>query len=187
MKGTPKAKGEKKSKKAVTQAQPPETEVSFDVSIEYEKYPDQEKGAEGFWRKPMVMARLREAYLSGARDVGAAADAGLIYQSLKNKMQEKIPVSVAGASDVITLRELCDHWRQQFLRKVEKHIMKTLDYSPLVSGTQDAWRIMERMNSKEFGLRAGQGSVDGNAPLDLNSAVALRIKSVLKKRKLSLK
>lgn len=187
MKGTLSSKGGKKGKKP-QQIVPPEIpQDGFDVSIEYEKYPKQKDGIEGFWRKPLVMAKLKDAYLTGARDIGAAADAGLIYQSLKNKMQEKIPVSVAGASCVITLRELCDHWRQSFLRKVERHIMKTLDYSPLVSGTQDSWRILERMNSKEFGLKAGQGSVDGNAPLDINSVVALRAGAVLKKRKLSLK
>jgi hypothetical protein len=186
-KGTLKSRGAKKAKKAQGETQTEELAVGFEVEIEYEKLPKPKRGAEGFWHKPMVMARLKDAYLTGARDIGAAADAGLIYQSLKNKMQEKIPVKVAGASDIITLRELCDYWRSLFMRRVERHVMKTLDYSPLVSGTQDSWRIMERMNSKEWGLRAGQGSVDGNAPLDINSVVALRAGAVLKKRKLSLK
>lgn len=187
MKGTPKAKGAGKGKKSQTQDESQEPVLIFEVEIEYEKYPKLKAGADGFWRKPMVMAKLKDAYLTGARDIGAAADAGLIYQSLKNKMQEKIPVKVAGASDTITLRELCDHWRQSFLRKVERHIMKTVEGNVLMYGTQDAWRILERMNSKEWGLKAGQGSIDGNAPLDLNSAVGLRAQAVLKKRKLSLK
>jgi hypothetical protein len=141
----------------------------------------------GFWTKPFVMARLKDAYLNGANDTEASAHAGLIYDSFRQKLQTKIIVEIQGERDEITLRQLFDHWKEQLIIKLKKHILKTTDYSPLISGTSDSWRWLERTRAKEFGLKAGQGSVDGNAPLDINSVVALRAGAVLKKRKLSLK
>ena len=160
------------------------------ISIEYEKGKSKRKqggGKDGFWTNPLIMKKIEMAYLRGARDIGAAAEGGIMYQTLKNHMKQEISVKIGGESGKVTLRELCDHWRVLFLRRVEDHITKTLDYNPLTSGTQDAWRILERMNSKEWGLRAGQGSVDGNPPLDVNSLVALRASAVLKKRNLTIK
>lgn len=159
------------------------------IVIEYDRAilrKQSKKGVMGFWTNPVIMEALERAYLRGARDIGAAATAGILYQTLKNKMQHKIIVKVGGSRTEITLRELCDHWRSLFFRRVEDHITKTLDFNPLTSGTQDAWRILERMNAKEWGLKSGQGSVDGNPPLDVNSLVALRASAVLKKRKLTL-
>lgn len=182
----------KKKKDGIEQVIPEPVEektselMSFSIIVQYKKMP-KKKGVEPFWSKPLVMAKIQDEYWNGARDVGAAAESGVPYQTFRNQMQQKVPVLVYGQEAEITLRELFDHWREKYLRRVEKHIMKTLEYNPLTSGTQDAWRILERMNSKEWGLKAGHGSVDGNAPADLSSVVAFRAKEVLKKRNLTLK
>lgn len=141
----------------------------------------------GFWTKPVVMAFLKEAYLNGANDTEASAHAGLIYDSFRQKLQTKIVVEVCGERDEITLRQLFDHWSEQLIMNLKSHILKTSKGNALIYGTSDAWRWLERRRSKDFGLKAGQGSVDGNAPADINSLVALRAGAVLKKRKLSLK
>lgn len=161
----------------------------FDIVIIYEKETLRKKskrGALGFWTKPFVMERIKEAYLNGANDTEAASHAGLIYDSFRQKMQEKITVEIQGERDEITLRQLFDHWQEKLILGLKEHILKTSKGNPLMYGTADAWRWLERKRAKEFGLKAGQGSVDGNAPVDVNSLVALRANAVLKKRKLSL-
>lgn len=167
----------------------PDAEFS-EVKVVYEKQVIK-KGKQhtsfGYWTKPFVMARLKEAYMNGANDTEAATNAGLIYDSFRQKLNTKIVVEVQGERDEITLRQLFDHWSESLILRLKKHVLKTADYSPLISGTADAWRWLERRRSKEFGLKAGQGSVDGNAPIDLSDAVALRAAAILKKRDIKIK
>ncbi len=184
-------KAKKVEKKIALAEEPTALEPEFsEVKVIYEMDVIKKNSKQthfGFWTKPFVMAKLKEAYMNGANDTEAATNAGLIYDSFRQKLSTKIVVEIQGERDEITLRQLFDHWSEALILKLKKHVLKTVEHSPLISGTSDAWRWLERRRSKDFGLKAGQGSVDGNAPLDINSAVGLRAQAILKKRKISLK
>lgn len=145
--------------------------------FEFRQLKKPEGGRPSMFENPRIMALLESAYKIGATHEEAALHAGLPSQhSLMYHIKAETELSIfynnEDTGDKVKFNDLIALWRGNLTLAAKNAIYSSI----AAKNTQDSWRVLERHQRNEWGLKAGQGSVDGNSPLlDLGEEAAARV------------
>lgn len=133
----------------------------------FEYVPDkepEEAGRPSIFESVRIMALLESAYKIGATHEEAALHAGMasispIKYHITAKSVLKIMLGDKDTGQRVTFPDLVELWKGNMTLAAKNAV-----YQSIAKGdTQNAWRVLERKQRQEWGLQAGQGSVDGGA------------------------
>lgn len=122
-------------------------------------------GRPSMFESARTIALLESAYKINATHDEAALHAGLPSgESIKYHMKARTPLRIFEGSrdtgETVTFPELVELWKGNLTLAAKNKIYKHVYGEG--TGTQDSWRVLERKQAGEWGLRAGVGSVDGS-------------------------
>lgn len=120
-------------------------------------------GRKHFLMDPRRLALLEAAYKQGYTHDEAALNAGIspltIQSWLKDETQLRATVDGEEQEGTMKYADVVRFWKGHIYMQAKSKIYKTIVNEN--SGTTDAWRLLERHQKDEWGLKPGQGSVDG--------------------------
>lgn len=120
-------------------------------------------GQKHFLSDPRRLALLEAAYKQGYTHDEAALNAGIapftIQRWLSEKVELKATVDGEEQDGTMTYADVVRFWKGHIYMQAKSKIYKTIVKDD--SGTTDAWRLLERHQKDEWGLKPGQGSIDG--------------------------
>lgn len=122
------------------------------------------------------MALMESAYKIGATHEEASLHSGIpittINHHVKAKTKLKVMLDGEETGETIEFPDLIALWKGNLTLAAKNAIYASV----AAKNTQDSWRVLERHQRGEWGLKAGQGSVDGNAPVhDLGAEALARL------------
>jgi hypothetical protein len=122
-----------------------------------------EAGRKSVFENERIMALLESAYKIGATHEEAALHAGMASMSpIKYHVTAKTVLRIMqGDKDTgerVTFPDLIELWKGNLTLAAKNAIYQSIT----AKNTQDSWRVLERKQRGEWGLQAGQGSVDGS-------------------------
>lgn len=123
--------------------------------------------------------QLRNAYLIGCTHEQAALNADIGASTIDLYLKEKR--IVMWKKNEYVFNDLVRMWRSNVGIHAKKKIFNNIKDPK--TGTQDAWRYLERKESAEYGLSAGVGSVDSGANIDLSEVVKAKIEKYRNRKK----
>lgn len=129
-----------------------------------------------------MMAVLEASYRIGCTHDEAAMAASVAPDTIRNwvthSLKLEIYINDKPTGQIVTYAQMVNLWKCHMTIQAKRKIYRAVvDES---TGTHDAWRVLERRQPQEWGLRAGTASVDGGAPpLDLGSEGAKRAQQFL--------
>lgn len=129
---------------------------------------------------PRVMAMLEASYRVGCTHDEAAMTAQIAPDTVQNWLSQQVKMEIyvndKPTGQFLTYAQMCNLWKCHMLVQAKRKIYRSVVDEK--TGTHDAWRVVERRQPQEWGLKAGVGSVDGSGggapPLDLASEGAKR-------------
>ena len=146
---------------------------------------DKKKTKPCIFENPHILQRLAMAFSIGGTMEEAALFAGCSVSVVKKHLRERTPFQVTtpwGEDCTVTFDEMVSGWQCRITLMAKVAIYKSLFSPDLKIATKNAWKILERQEPEEWGLKAGVTSVDdagGVSALDLGSEGAKRAEEFL--------